>query len=99
MASAMAYDRIQFRVHAIKRMFEKSISETDIRDVLESGEIIDTDRSDPPCIKCIHLGRSGDRPIHVVAVDDPGERITTIITVYEPSRYRWEPGFRRRRKS
>jgi len=93
----MAYDRLFFRVHAIERMFEKSIAEVEVRDVLENGEIIDEDRSDPPRIKRLHLGRPGGRVIHVVATDDPVEEVTTIITVYEPKLDRWEPGFRRRK--
>ena len=93
----MAYDRLFFRVHAIERMFEKSISEIDVRDVLENGEIIDEDRSDVPYIKHIHLGRPGGRALHVVAIDDPLEEVTTIITVYEPTLDRWERGFRRRK--
>lgn len=38
----MSVSRLVFRVHAIKRMFQRHISKDDVRHVLESGETIET---------------------------------------------------------
>lgn len=39
-------DRLIFRVHAIKRMFQQHISESDVRNALANGETIETYPSD-----------------------------------------------------
>ncbi|MHB1158272.1 MAG: DUF4258 domain-containing protein [Phycisphaerales bacterium] len=92
----MSYDALIFRFHALQRMFERNISETDIRDVLGNGEVIET-YDDPPCPSRLVLGRCGGQPIHVVASDDPQERMTVVITVYEPDPARWDSSFKHRR--
>jgi hypothetical protein len=40
----------------------------------------------------------GARPVHVVAADNHDDRITIVITVYEPDSALWETDFRTRRK-
>lgn len=44
----MNVSRLVFRVHAIKRMFQRRISKDDVRHVLESGETIETYPKDTP---------------------------------------------------
>jgi len=78
-------------------MFERNISETDIRDVLENGEEIEKYLDDPPCPGRLVLGWCGGRPVHVVASDDPQDRVTVVITVYEPDPARWDESFKHRR--
>ena len=86
-----------FRVHAIQRMFERNISETEVRDVLENGEEIESYPDDLPFPSRLMLGRSGGCPIHVLASDDLKALVTMVITVYTPDPARWDAGFRRRR--
>ena len=86
-----------FRVHAIQRMFERGISEIEVRDVLENGEIIEAYPNDFPFPSRLVLGTSSGRPIHVVVSDDPQAKTTIVITVYEPDPARWDPTFRHRR--
>lgn len=93
----MAYDELIFRVHALQRMFERGISEADVRDVLEHGEAIESYPDDAPYPSRLILGFYGDRPLHVLASDDPDVQATVIVTVYEPDRIRWDASFRRRR--
>ena len=40
--------RLIFRVHAVRRMFERGISEEDVRAVLATGETIESYPSDTP---------------------------------------------------
>ena len=44
----MPYNRLVFRVHAIQRMFQRQISEEDIRHVLAMGNIIESYPDDSP---------------------------------------------------
>ena len=52
----MADVRLVFRVHAIQRMFLRSISAEDVRDVLETGEIILEYTEDQPNPSRLVLG-------------------------------------------
>lgn len=88
---------VVFRIHAIRRMFERAIGVDDVRAVLATGETIEEYPDDAPFPSRLVLGSVGDRPIHVVSADDVDRGETIVITVYEPDPARWDPGFRRRK--
>lgn len=90
--------RLVFRVHAIARMFQRGISEQEVRETLESGETIERYPDDTPYPSRLVLGWCGGRPIHVVAADNPQENEIIVVTVYEPDPALWEPDFRRRKQ-
>lgn len=94
----MAYDELYFRFHAIERMLEHDVLDTDVRDVLENGDVIEsvTDQFGMP--KHLYLGFVEKRPIHVATIDDDDAKRTEIVTVYEPTIDQWNPGFRTRRR-
>jgi len=85
-----------FRVHAIQRMFQRRISKEEVRQVVATGETIETYPTDKPFPSRLILGWSGSRPIHVVAADDASVQETIIVTVYQPDLEEWESGFKRR---
>ena len=91
--------KLMYRQHAIRRMFERAISATDINASFEKGSIIEAYPDDKPYPSFLWLGYSGERPLHVVYAENvqDGERI--VITVYEPDPEQWESDFMRRRKS
>lgn len=89
--------RLVFRVHAVERMFQQQISGEDVRRVLEDGEVINSYPDDTPYPSRLVLGRSGSRPIHVVAADDLEGKVTFVVTAYEPDPDLWDPDFRRKR--
>lgn len=92
----MWVDRLVFRAHAIRRMFERGVNESQIRDVLENGEIIREYPEDQPYPSRLLLGWTQHRPLHVVAAESsPGEWI--VITVYEPDPVVWDTDFKNRR--
>jgi len=66
--------------------------------VLTSGEIIEQYPEDTPYPSHLMLGFIDMRPVHIVAADDDKDRVTYIITVYEPSAEEWDASFRRRIK-
>lgn len=86
-----------FRVHAIQRMFQRRISEEEVKQVVATGETIETYPIDKPFPSRLLLGWIGSRPIHVVAADDAPSQETIIVTVYQPDATEWESGFMRRK--
>lgn len=88
---------LKFRFHAISRMFERNISETDVEMVIKTGKIIEDYPTDQPYPSCLRLGFVKNRPLHIVTADAADEETTVIITVYEPSVDRWLPGFEKRK--
>lgn len=92
----MSRSKLVFRIHAIRRMFERKISVADVRRVLESGEVIEAYPDDEPYPSRLVLGWIGARPLHAVVADDLGAEEIIVITVYEPDPTLWENGFRRR---
>lgn len=93
----MASNKLVFRVHAIRRMFQRRIGVEEVRHILTAGEVIENYPDDLPFPSRLVLGWSGTRPLHVVAVDNPMAQETIIITVYEPDPAEWQPDFKRRK--
>jgi hypothetical protein len=90
--------RIIFRVHAIQRMFERQILVKNVRQALQTGEMIEDYSGDMPAPGGLVLGKHGQRPIHVVMAESPEEHELVVITVYEPDPSQWKPGFRHRKE-
>ena len=89
---------VVFRVHALQRMFERGVNETDVRHVLQAGSTIESYPDDTPYPSRLVLGWCGSRPVHVVAADNAAEQEIVIITVYEPDSTMWESGFTKRKR-
>ncbi len=85
-----------FRVHAIRRMFERRITEQDVRHVLDYGETIEDYPNDVPYPSRLILGWCERRPLHIVAAYNDVQGVTIVITVYEPDPQRWNETFKAR---
>ena len=94
----MTNRRIIFRVHAIQRMFERRVSAENVRQVLQSGEMIEDYSDDMPDPGGLMSGKRGQRPIHVVMAENTKEDELVVITVYEPDPSQWKAGFRDRKE-
>lgn len=94
----MDYGTVIFRVHAIKRMAKRLISEADVRHVLEVGEVIEDYPEDRPYPSKLLLAWIAAKPLHVVVAEDAANRELIVITAYEPEPEKWDSSFRRRRK-
>ena len=95
----MVFERVVFRVHAIQRMYQRSIGEEEVRIVIKTGETIEDYSDDFPYPSRLVLGWHGSRPIHVVVADNTENRENIVITVYEPDPAEWEADFKRRKVS
>jgi SOS response regulatory protein OraA/RecX len=89
--------KVTYRVHAVRRMFERGISEAEVRRALERGEEIASYPDDKPYASRLLLGWKGERPLHVVAAYNAQDDEEIVIMVYEPDAAMWEDGFKRRR--
>jgi hypothetical protein len=87
-----------FRIHAIQRMFERRVSEETVRQVLQSGEMIEDYSDDMPSPGGLILGRRGNRPLHVVVAENSQEDELVVITIYEPDPSQWKSGSRDRKR-
>jgi len=88
--------KLVFPRYCLKRMIERQISVNEVRDVVETGEIVERYPADEPP-RYLVLGWSGTRPLHVVAEDDPLSGETIVVTAYEPDSRFWKAGFKERR--
>jgi hypothetical protein len=89
--------KLVFRVHALRRMFERQLSVEDVEAVIDSGETIEDYPDDTPYPSRLVLGWRGARPMHVVVAHNLSENELIVITVYEPDPELWEADFRRRK--
>ena len=89
--------KIYFRVHAVQRMFERSVSVKKISQALRTGETIEDYSSEMPEPSRLILAFQGKRPFHVVASENPATGEATIVTVYLPDPARWTKDSRSRR--
>jgi len=93
----MRINRLVFRIHAVQRMYQRRVSEADVRHILETGETIESYPDDTPYPSKLVLGWKGARPLHVVVAENLGAQETIVITVYEPTQSEWSDDFKRRK--
>ena len=95
-----AAQRLLFLPHAVRQMSrpDRMIMTSDVRKVLEKGEIIEDYPEDARRHSCLILGKSSDgRPIHIVCA--PKDEYLAIITAYIPDEAQWVEDYRKRVKS
>jgi len=78
-------------------MYQRSISEPEVRHVIATGEIVEDYPDDTPYSSRLVLGWHGRRPLHVVVADNTDDRENIVITVYEPDPAEWDADFKRRK--
>jgi len=89
--------KLTYWMHAVERMFDRGISEDDVRSVLLDGEEIESYRNTPYPGRLV-LGWCGTRAIHVVVDENRDDDELIVITTYEPQPELWEFGFKRRKQ-
>jgi len=87
----------EYRLHAVKRIFERGISRTCVSDIIKMGVVIESYPDDQPFPSCLILGRCQGRPFHVVIGLNKEGKTIHVITVYEPSLEYWDNEYRSRK--
>lgn len=88
---------VQFRIHAVQRMFERDISLRSVIRAVASGETIEDYSDEMPEPARLVLGYQGRRPFHVVVANNLETNGNTVITVYVPTQESWKKDFKTRR--
>lgn len=94
----MSNEKITYRAHAVKRMFERRVNAEEVRYVLETGEVIEDYPEDTPYPSRLILGCYRGRLLHVVAANNWLDKEVIVITVYEPDPSEWDLECRKRIK-
>jgi hypothetical protein len=78
-----------FSHHAFKRVVERNISDTEIRQAGASAEMIEDYPDDKYSPSCLLLGFTAQgRPLHI-QVSSAEADLVKIITLYEPDQNEW----------
>ena len=81
-------ENIAITKHAKDRLRERDISVENIRNAIQTGEIIQQHEHDKPFASCLLLGKTEqNKYIHVAASID--NAILYIITAYYPDENKW----------
>ena len=92
---------LKFTRHALHEMLAEEfgeISESEVRQILARGGIIEEYPEDRPVPSCLVYGKTDQgRHLHVVCAPVVEEKILVIVTVYEPDPLKWVD-YRRRIK-
>lgn len=93
----MICSKIEFSGHAVRRMFERQISEDAVLSAIRNGKVIAEYPDDEPYPSILVLGEVVGRPLHVVIGIEPETKVGRVITAYVPEPDLWTDGFSRRR--
>ena len=94
-------DKIYYSKHARDEMENDEsgeILDSEVFEIVSTGTIIEHYPDDEPYPSCLIYGRTTkNRPLHAVCAYSEDEKLSIVITVYQPNPERWI-GFSRRKK-
>lgn len=90
-------DRMFLTAHCSLRLEQRGISEKDIENAINNGEIIEQYPDDYPWPSCLVLGFSDQKALHL-CIGTSGEA-EKLITAYWPDPEKWDADFKQRRES
>jgi len=91
------YRHLTFRIHALRQMFQRRITDSDIRELIGFGTIIEEYPDDLPYPSFLVSGTVNNRPLHVVMAYNNVDREAIVITAYEPDPDSWSDHVTRRK--
>lgn len=94
---ALEYTNIEWRKHALERMFQRGISRAEVKKVIEVGEVIENYGNDTPFESALFF-YSKTNPIHVVASFDEENMMIYIVTAYVPDNEHFQDDYKTRRE-
>lgn len=87
----------RWTAHVLKRLMQRGISQADVIQAIQSGEIIEQYPDDYPYPSCLLLGADADgEPLHVCCGRGPDE--LWMITAYHPDPDEWKEDLKTRKK-
>lgn len=86
-----------WKEHALQRLKQRKILQSEVIEALASGEIIESYPTDRPFTSCLVLGITlNKRYLHIVCSIDSD--LLYIITAYEPNTIKWENDLKTRKE-
>jgi len=95
--NAVKKGNVEWKGHSFEKMLERSISRSDVFEVILNGEIIEVYESDEPLPSALIFGWTEKKPLHVVAALNENADICHIITVYHPDDKHFEHDYKTRK--
>jgi Domain of unknown function (DUF4258) len=89
---------ITFSGHAVKRMFQRSLTVVDIEAVVRGGIVIEDYPTDVPYPSCLLFATIVSTPLHAVVARTQAKGDCIVVTVYVPDPKRWTADFKTRSK-
>lgn len=97
LCSQLASGNFEFSRHAFRRVIERNIGETEIREAGGRGVLIEDYPDDKYAPSCLLLGfADAGRPLHMQVAYLEGAALK-IITLYEPDVSEWYENYSKRR--
>ena len=93
-----ACSSITYTGHALRRMFDRGLSEQEVSTVIQPGEIVNDYPDDSPYPSQLRLGWVNNKAIHVVVSKNAENNSCYVITAYYPSSEIWHEDFKTRRQ-
>ena len=88
--------KLLFTDHAVRQMAKRSILDTEVREAILSGEIIESYPDDKYSPSCLIYGHTeAGRALHVQCSFPP---VVRVITAYEPDPIEWTDNRARKRE-
>lgn len=89
--------KFKWTTHIAIRLQERNINPSDVKNCIQTGEIIEQYPNDYPYPSCLVSGVAIDnRPLHIVV--GVGEGLLWLVSSYFPDADRWEPDFKTRKE-
>lgn len=96
--NAINIGNIEWRQHALERMFQRAISRNEVKLAIKNGEIIEEYENDMPFPSALFF-HCGSKIIHVVASFDEETKIVYVITAYVPDSQYFNDDLKTRRQN
>ena len=93
------FDSVLVKDHAAMRMLYRNISQAELSELLEAGEVLEDYPDDYPFPSKLIFKMVNNRPLHAVVAMDGLKKVLIIVTVYEPDSQKFEPDFKTRKKA
>ena len=90
--------RIQWRLHAQERLWERGIWREDIFQTVSRGRIIESYETDKPFPSFLIYGKARGKVLHVLVAWSSIGKTAYVITAYEPDEKYFEADLKTRRR-
>jgi len=90
-------NKLRWTRHITIRLLQRNISQSDVKECLQNGEIIELYEDSYPYPSCLVYGIIKDNKILHTVVGYDGDNLW-IITAYYPNNTDWENDFKKRRE-